>query len=152
MTEKLNLPKGWQLVPVEPTRAMLDVAGAYALNVSLCGDYNWSQYMRDVWQRMLAAAPKPEAADHSEDALKMVSDWIECSERPPDDKQIVQVSGFNFQNKELGRWVQPAIYYAGDFHPVVYNEYGEAYGDIDTDLGPTHWAALLPAPKEQSDE
>lgn len=48
---------GWQLVPVEPTPEMLDVAVSFALNVSLSGEYNWSSYMRDVWLRMLAAAP-----------------------------------------------------------------------------------------------
>ena len=44
-------------VPLEPTEAMLDVAVSFALNVSLSGEYNWSAYMRDVWQRMVKAAP-----------------------------------------------------------------------------------------------
>lgn len=52
-----QIPEGWRLVPVEPTAEMLDVAVSHALMVSLGGDYNWSAYMRDVWGRMLAAAP-----------------------------------------------------------------------------------------------
>lgn len=44
-------------VPLEPTEAMLDVAVSFALNVSLSGEYNWSAYIRDVWQRMVKAAP-----------------------------------------------------------------------------------------------
>lgn len=55
-----RVPDGWQLVPMEPTASQLDVAVSFALNVKLCNDYNWSAYMRDVYARMLAAAPKPE--------------------------------------------------------------------------------------------
>lgn len=44
-------------VPLEPTEEMLDVAVSFALNVSLGGEYNWSTYMRDVWQRTVKAAP-----------------------------------------------------------------------------------------------
>lgn len=44
-----------KIVPTEPTAAMLDAAVAFALNVSVSGDYNWSAYMRDVWLKMLAA-------------------------------------------------------------------------------------------------
>jgi hypothetical protein len=50
--------EGQAIVPVEPTPEMLDVAVSFALNVSLSGDYNWSAYMRDIWLRMVAAAPK----------------------------------------------------------------------------------------------
>lgn len=58
-------PEGWKLVPLEPSAGMLDVAVSHALMVSLSSDYNWSAYMRDVWQRMLAAAPQPAGgADH----------------------------------------------------------------------------------------
>ena len=50
--------EGQAVVPIEPTPEMLDVAVSFALNVSLSGDYNWSAYMRDIWLRMVAAAPK----------------------------------------------------------------------------------------------
>ena len=41
----------------EPTPAALDSAVAFALNVQISGDYNWSKYMADVWAKMLAASP-----------------------------------------------------------------------------------------------
>jgi hypothetical protein len=58
-----KVPAGYVPVPVEPTASQLDVAVSFALNVKLCNDYNWSAYMRDVYARMLAAAPKPEKAE-----------------------------------------------------------------------------------------
>lgn len=54
------VPEGWKLVPVWPTVAQLDTAVAFALNVKLSEGYMWSDYMRDVYQRMLAAAPSPD--------------------------------------------------------------------------------------------
>lgn len=56
-----SVPAGCKVVPVEPTAGMLDVAVSHALMVSLSGDYNWSAYMRDVWLRMVAAAPSAPA-------------------------------------------------------------------------------------------
>lgn len=48
---------GWKLVPVEPNSTMLDRAAAFALQVSLSREYGWTQYMRDLWGRMLSGAP-----------------------------------------------------------------------------------------------
>lgn len=59
----VRLPDGYVLVPMEPTASQLDVAVSFALNVKLCNDYNWSAYMRDVYARMIAAAPKPEKVE-----------------------------------------------------------------------------------------
>lgn len=42
-------------LPREASPAMLDSAVAFALNVSLGGDYTWSQYMADLWRQMVAA-------------------------------------------------------------------------------------------------
>lgn len=64
--EKVRAPEGWRLVPAEPTEAMLDRAVAFALNVHLSSGYGWTQYMRDLWGRLLsglAAAPTPPHAD-----------------------------------------------------------------------------------------
>ena len=47
---------GFALVPVRPTTAMLDVAVSFALMVKLSSEYNWTQYMTDVWARMVGAA------------------------------------------------------------------------------------------------
>lgn len=46
-----------RVVPVQPTEAMLDRAVAFALNVSLSRDYNWSAYMRDLWARFIDEPP-----------------------------------------------------------------------------------------------
>ncbi|MEN6584789.1 MAG: hypothetical protein ABFE02_01890 [Sulfuricella sp.] len=47
---------GFAIVPVRPTTAMLDVAVSFALMVKLSSEYNWTQYMTDVWARMVGAA------------------------------------------------------------------------------------------------
>ena len=44
------------LVPREPTRAMIDAGVAFALSVSLSGEYRWSQYVADLHKTMLTAA------------------------------------------------------------------------------------------------
>ena len=54
-----RVPDGYVLVPMEPKDAQLDTAVAFALNVFLHEGYNWSDYMRDLYQRMLSAAPEP---------------------------------------------------------------------------------------------
>ena len=57
------VPEGWQLVPKEPTEAML-LAGLGS---------NWPEdlYLRDVYESMLAAATAP---DHFRDAAEMVAE------------------------------------------------------------------------------
>ena len=50
------IPDGFALVPVSPTTAMLDVAVSFALMVKLSSGYNWTQYMTDIWARMVGAA------------------------------------------------------------------------------------------------
>ena len=40
----------------EPTTAMIDAGVAFALNVSLSGEYRWSQYVADFYKTMRAAA------------------------------------------------------------------------------------------------
>lgn len=36
-----------------------DRAVSFGLNVTLHSGYSWTQYMRDLWDIMLAAAPEP---------------------------------------------------------------------------------------------
>lgn len=48
--------EGLVVVPAEPARIVIDRAVAFALNVSLTGDYNWSAYMTDLYRRMVTAA------------------------------------------------------------------------------------------------
>lgn len=60
------VPEGCRIVPMEPSKAMLDRAVAFALNVSLGGSYGWTDYMRDLYARMLSAVPsKAGSSDHS---------------------------------------------------------------------------------------
>ena len=56
-TAPASPPDGWVLVPREPTPEMIDRAVAFMLQVKLGGDYGWSAYARDVYGRMLSAAP-----------------------------------------------------------------------------------------------
>lgn len=44
------------VVPESASSAQLDRAVAFALNVSLGGDYRWTDYMRDLYGRFLSAA------------------------------------------------------------------------------------------------
>lgn len=51
------VPKGWKLVPIEPTDAMIDRFVSRALCVSVHGEGGWSNYARQQWAAMLAGAP-----------------------------------------------------------------------------------------------
>lgn len=63
-----------KLVPTEPTDAMLDRAVAFALNVKLCAGYGWTQYMRDLWARMVEDAPSDaaQAPIDKQEALRLI--------------------------------------------------------------------------------
>ncbi|CEG08761.1 hypothetical protein BN961_02179 [Afipia felis] len=45
-----------RLLAEEPTKAMVDAGVAFALNVTLSGEYRWSQYVADLFKTMRAAA------------------------------------------------------------------------------------------------
>ncbi len=49
---------GFAVVPVEPSRAMVDAFVARALQVTVQGEGGWSEYARNQWAQMLAAANK----------------------------------------------------------------------------------------------
>ena len=46
-----------KLLPETPTPAMIDAAVAFALNVQVTGRGGWSNYMRDLYETMVKAAP-----------------------------------------------------------------------------------------------
>lgn len=74
-----RVPEGYVPVPVEPSDSQLYVAVSFALNVKLCNDYNWSAYMRDVYARMIAAAPKPaepEGREHLPDGYGLIHEPV----------------------------------------------------------------------------
>lgn len=47
---------GFALYPVEPTDAMVKAGVAFALKVSLGGDYRWQDFMRDLYHVMTSAS------------------------------------------------------------------------------------------------
>ena len=51
-----SIPEGWKLVPIEPTPGMIDAAEYVDW-----GDADVRGSCINAWDRMLAAAPKPEA-------------------------------------------------------------------------------------------
>jgi hypothetical protein len=60
---------GWKLVPVEADDAMLDRAVAFALNGTITQGYGCTEWMRDLYRTLLAAAPAPVAAPSEADEL-----------------------------------------------------------------------------------
>lgn len=60
----VEVPKGWQLVPVEPTNAMHKAAWDSFENDMKPGS-DWKPCNRKVWQTMLSAAPQPAATASS---------------------------------------------------------------------------------------
>lgn len=78
-----------------------------------------------------------------------MSNWIKCSERLPDDEQVVICSGYIYNNPALGRFVEPAVFFDGNFFFVGQNEDGETCADLDVDMHPpTHWQPFPDAPAD----
>ena len=61
-THPAPIPEGWQLVPIEPTKKMIDAA--CQMGISVNGRPIWKHTIDKQaiwkWKTMLAAAPKPE--------------------------------------------------------------------------------------------
>lgn len=137
----LSCPDGFRLVPVEPTQEMLDRAVAFALNVTLSGDYNWSAYMRDVWRTMLAASPAP-AVDNA--------GWRPIETAPKEGTEILLFTshrrddfGDAFDAVQIGYWDKGNI--GPGVHPVFHREPGWHLQKIGI---PTHWQPLPSAPSQ----
>lgn len=53
----VTAPKGWKLVPVEPTHDMLKRGVDRALRSAISGAYRWPDYMADLYRDMIDPAP-----------------------------------------------------------------------------------------------
>jgi len=54
---------GLAIVPLEPTPAMIDSFVSRALQVSVSGEGGWSEYARNQWKQMVAAALRARAKE-----------------------------------------------------------------------------------------
>lgn len=96
------VPDGYALVPVEPTDEMI-AAAMNCEDVLFNSDESFCVQFGNIYEAMLAAAPKPQNAPQNIPAGKSTvtpDGWISCSERMPHDGQWCVV------NTEYGYYVQ----------------------------------------------
>jgi len=76
-----------------------------------------------------------------------MSEWISVEERLPESEEVLIATGFNFNKQERGRWVEPAFFVDGAWHPVTSQDC-EAAVDFSCNMHPpTHWQPLPEPPK-----
>lgn len=103
--------------------------GCYQMSETPLGDY----VRADDYDALAASIPK----------------WIRCEDALPNEGQCVNTSGYLFGDKTLGRWVEPSVFFEGEFHPCASSEDGEICADLDATMNTaTHW---MPLPGEPSD-
>ncbi|HID8659100.1 TPA: DUF551 domain-containing protein, partial [Salmonella enterica subsp. enterica serovar Horsham] len=100
------VPDGYALVPVEPTDEMI-AAAMNCEDVLFNSDESFCVQFGNIYEAMLAAAPKPQNAPQNipenipaGKSTLTLDGWISCSERMPEDEQEVIV-----QNKLGYRYV-----------------------------------------------
>lgn len=136
------IPDGYALVPVEPTDEMI-AAAMNCEDVLFNSDESFCVQFGNIYEAMLAAAPKPQNAPQNIPAGKSTvtpDGWISCSERMPDSKTGVLVA------REFGR--------KGDWR-MKWGTYIPGHPDAQdgwiipgASWLPTHWM-LLPEPPQQ---
>ena len=136
-----RVPEGYVLVPVEPSDSQLDVAVSFALNVRICSDYNWSAYMRDVYARMIAAAPKPEKAEPDCECGAVASEHCPACEPVAQEPTAFLIEGFNGNGKRVAAVIQQNADNARNSASV----FAEHYPSVKT-------SGLYLAPPDQSAE
>ncbi|EAU7535097.1 DUF551 domain-containing protein [Salmonella enterica] len=133
------VPDGYALVPVEPTDEMI-AAAMNCEDVLFNSDESFCVQFGNIYEAMLAAAPKPQNAPQNIPAGKSTvtpDGWISCSERMPDNDESKPIAIFT--GKCLGQGMFVATYDDDGFF-----DYWEGMEII----GVTHWMPL-PAPPQQ---
>lgn len=144
------VPEGCRIVPMEPSKAMLDRAVAFALNVSLGGSYGWTDYMRDLYARMLSAVPsKAGSSVH----LVPCAGWLPI-ETAPDETPVWLVSeGGNIWIGE--RCWDGDGWMWGNCYLSIYQRADHTWAssdcEVDDDYQPVKWMPLPPPPARGND-
>ncbi|EJU6096637.1 DUF551 domain-containing protein [Salmonella enterica] len=138
------IPDGYALVPVEPTDEMIEAA-MNCEDVLFNSDESFCVQFGNIYEAMLAAAPKPQNAPQNipenipaGKSTLTPDGWISCSERMPEDEQEVIV-----QNKLGYRYVSYFDEHSGLFFDMPG---GNQINCIEHILV-THWMPL-PVPPQ----
>jgi hypothetical protein len=78
-----------------------------------------------------------------------MSKWIKCSDEFPEEDQIIIASGFIYDDKSQGRWVEQCVFSDGVFYACAYDSEQNLTADFDIQMyEPTHWMPLPDAPED----
>ncbi|EAO9321517.1 TPA: DUF551 domain-containing protein [Salmonella enterica] len=139
------VPDGYALVPVEPTDEMI-AAAMNCEDVLFNSDESFCVQFGNIYEAMLAAAPKPQNAPQNipenipaGKSTLTLDGWISCSERMPEDEQEVIV-----QNKLGYRYVS----YFDEQSGLFFDMRGGNQINCIEHILVTHWMPL-PAPPQQ---
>lgn len=138
------IPDGYALVPVEPTDEMI-AAAMNCEDVLFNSDESFCVQFGNIYEAMLAAAPKPQNAPQNipenipaGKSTLTPDGWISCSERMPEDEQEVIV-----QNKLGYRYVS----YFDEHSGLFFDMPGGNQVNCIEHILVTHWMPL-PAPPQ----
>lgn len=142
------IPDGYALVPVEPTDEMI-AAAMNCEDVLFNSDGSFCVQFGNIYEAMLAAAPKPQNAPQNipenipaGKSTLTPDGWISCSERMPEDEQEVIV-----HNKLGYRYVS----YFDEHSGLFFDMRGGNQMNCIEHILVTHWMPLPAAPEpEQS--
>ncbi|HHT0126479.1 TPA: DUF551 domain-containing protein [Raoultella planticola] len=131
------IPDGYVMVPVKPTREILDEFDSII-------DYG-AEDSEDAWRRLLAAAPQPQNAPQN--IPEIIPGWIPVSERMPDDDDFVYIWPRPDFGVELhvGQYCECSPKGDGWYAQVYEQNYGIEWHPITV----THWMPLPNPPKEE---
>ncbi|EAS1876535.1 DUF551 domain-containing protein [Salmonella enterica] len=139
------VPDGYALVPVEPTDEMI-AAAMNCEDVLFNSDESFCVQFGNIYEAMLAAAPKPQNAPQNipenipaGKSTLTLDGWISCSERMPEDEQEVIV-----QNKLGYRYVS----YFDEQSGLFFDMRGGNQINCIEHILVTHWMPLPASPQQ----